>query len=258
VIKGVLPETGFATIGGQSGSGKSAQAIHLGVHLLPEAAQEYYIDRYRIKRKGGVLYLVLEGKHAFHLRLETSFEATLGKQRMKFEAGKPVGKQMKFGDRFMVPFAWNTYRPNLFERGPDDLIRLAEREVPCGPDTGEPRNQPSHGAAQAARQRRLGPGYSLSVARHDEDGDPLTTCVVKWEPDRRAQKEEKRPSAQAMLEKVLAETLNQHGTRIKPNGKDVVRAVRKDTVMFAFKAAYQAERGDADADAVSRAWRRAP
>jgi hypothetical protein len=58
-----------------------------------------------------------------------------------------------------------------------------------------------------------------------------------------------------MLEKVLAETLNQHGTRTKPNGKDVVRAVRKDTVMFAFKAAY--ERGDADADAVSRAWRRA-
>ena len=40
-----------------------------------------------------------------------------------------------------------------------------------------------------------------------------------------------------MLEKVLAEALDQHGTEIKPNGTDTVRAVRKDTVMFAFKTA---------------------
>ena len=28
-----------------------------------------------------------------------------------------------------APFAWNTYAPNLFEKGPDALIKLAEREA---------------------------------------------------------------------------------------------------------------------------------
>jgi hypothetical protein len=64
--------------------------------------------------------------------------------------------------------------------------------------------------------------------------------------------------AQAMLEKALTEALDQHGEEIEPNGKEAtpVRAVRKDTVMFAFKAAYQAEHADANVTAVEQAWRR--
>ena len=36
---------------------------------------------------------------------------------------------MKFGDRAKLPFCWNTYEPFLFEKGPDALIKLAEREA---------------------------------------------------------------------------------------------------------------------------------
>jgi AAA domain len=39
LIKGVFPQTGVATIGGQSGSGKSFIAIHLGVHFIPDCKQ---------------------------------------------------------------------------------------------------------------------------------------------------------------------------------------------------------------------------
>jgi RecA-family ATPase len=116
LVKGIFPQTGVATIGGQSGGGKSFQAIHLGVRLIPDCQQHFYIDKYRIKRHGGVLYLVLEGKPAFPLRLTAAFEAMLN-------------KQMKFGERAKLPFCWNTYQPNLFEKGPDTLLKLAEREA---------------------------------------------------------------------------------------------------------------------------------
>jgi hypothetical protein len=116
LIKGVLPQTGVATIGGQSGGGKSFHAIHLGVRLIPDCQQHYYIDKYRIKRHGGVLYLVLEGKPAFPMRVTAAFEQVLN-------------KQLEFGDRAKLPFCWNTYEPFLFEKGPDALIKLAEREA---------------------------------------------------------------------------------------------------------------------------------
>jgi hypothetical protein len=65
-------------------------------------------------------------------------------------------------------------------------------------------------------------------------------------------------SAQAILEEALTAALDRDGIEIKPNGKDAtVRAVRKDTVRLAFKAAYLAEHPDANNDAVSRAWQRA-
>src|SRR5262249_16027674 len=115
-IKGVLPQTGVAVIGGQSGGGKTFHAIHLASCLIPDCKQEFYIDRYRIKRHGGVLYLVLEGNPAFHMRVNTAFDAVLG-------------KQMKLGDRAKLPFSWNTYEPNLFDNGPDTLIKLAERDA---------------------------------------------------------------------------------------------------------------------------------
>jgi hypothetical protein len=52
LIKGIFPETGVATIGGQSGGGKSFHAIHLGVSLIPDCEQNFYIDKYKIKRHG--------------------------------------------------------------------------------------------------------------------------------------------------------------------------------------------------------------
>ena len=116
LIKGIFPQTGVATIGGQSGGGKSFQAIHLASRLIPDCEQNFYIDKYRIKRHGGVLYLVLEGKPAFPLRVKAAFETLLD-------------RQMEFGDRCKLPFAWNTYAPNLFANGPDNLIKLAEREA---------------------------------------------------------------------------------------------------------------------------------
>jgi hypothetical protein len=116
LIKGVLPQTGVATIGGQSGGGKTFHAIHLSVCLIPECKQHFYIDKYRIKRHGGVLYLVLEGKPAFHMRVATAFDAVLS-------------KQLKFGERAKLPFSWNTYEPNLFNKGPDALIKLVERDA---------------------------------------------------------------------------------------------------------------------------------
>jgi AAA domain len=116
LIKGIFPQTGVATIGGQSGTGKSFHAIHLGVRLIPDCQQNFYIDKYRIKRHGGVVYLVLEGKPAFPLRLTAAFE-------------QAFNKELEFGDRFKLPFAWNSYAPNLFDKGPDNLLRLVEREA---------------------------------------------------------------------------------------------------------------------------------
>src|SRR5262249_33876528 len=48
LIKGVLPQTGVAIIGGQSGTGKTFHAIHLATCLIPECNQKVYIDQYPI------------------------------------------------------------------------------------------------------------------------------------------------------------------------------------------------------------------
>ena len=118
LVKGIFPQTGVATFGGQSGAGKSFQAIHLSVCLIPDCQQTFYIDRYPIKRHGGVLYLVLEGKASFPLRVTAAFEQVLKRQQ-----------QMELGERAKLPFAWNTYAPNLFEKGLDNLMRLVDREA---------------------------------------------------------------------------------------------------------------------------------
>jgi hypothetical protein len=70
-------------------------------------------------------------------------------------------------------------------------------------------------------------------------------------------KQKKESPAQAMLEEVLTAALDQHSVEIKVDDKDAVRAVRKDTVRFAFKAAYQAKHADAGVEAERKAWRRA-
>jgi AAA domain-containing protein len=117
LIKGVLPQTGVAIIGGQSGTGKTFQAIHLATCLIPDCSQSFYIDHYPIKRHGGVLYIVLEGKPAFPMRVMASFEAILG-------------TQLQLDDRAKFPFSWNTFEPNLYtdDKSSDALIKLAERD----------------------------------------------------------------------------------------------------------------------------------
>ena len=117
LIKGVFPQTGVAIIGGQSGTGKTFHAIHLATCLIPQCNQSTYIDKYPIKRKGGVLYIVLEGKAAFPMRVMAAFEAILG--------------PLDFTGRDKFPFAWNTFEPNIYNNEDSDkeLIRLAEREV---------------------------------------------------------------------------------------------------------------------------------
>lgn len=72
LIKGMLPQTGVAMIGGQSGNGKTFQAIDLATCLIPDTNKNFYIDHYRIKRIGGVFYLVLEGKAAFATRVQAA------------------------------------------------------------------------------------------------------------------------------------------------------------------------------------------
>jgi Bifunctional DNA primase/polymerase, N-terminal/AAA domain len=116
LVKGVLPQTGVAVIGGQSGGGKTFHALHLAARLIPDCNELLYINKYHIKRRGGVLYFVLEGKPAFPLRVRAAFEELLD-------------DQLKFGDRYRLPFAWNTYEPHLYEKEPDGLLKLAERDA---------------------------------------------------------------------------------------------------------------------------------
>jgi hypothetical protein len=116
-IKGVLPQTGVAIIGGQSGTGKTFHAIHLATCLIPECNQNFYIDQYPIKRHGGVLYIVLEGKPAFPMRVMAAFEAMLGNELQ--------------WDKTKFPFSWNSFEPDLYndKDSADHLIRLAERDA---------------------------------------------------------------------------------------------------------------------------------
>jgi hypothetical protein len=116
LIRGVFPETGVATIGGQSGSGKSFHAIHFSLCVIPDCEQNFYIDQYRIKRKGGVLYFVLEGKASFPMRVTAAYNHMMD-------------RQMKFGERWKIPFSWNTYSPALFSEGPDALLKILERDA---------------------------------------------------------------------------------------------------------------------------------
>ncbi len=40
-----------------------------------------------------------------------------------------MDKQMEFGERLKIPFAWNTYSPSLFSEGPDALLKIIERDA---------------------------------------------------------------------------------------------------------------------------------
>jgi hypothetical protein len=90
----------------------------------------------------------------------------------------------------------------------------------------------------------------------DRDGEPLKSRVIDWNV-MRSERPKARSPTQVTLEQVLADVLSQHGETIKANGAADVRAARKAKVRLVFKAAYQAEHPDANADAVGEAFRRA-
>jgi AAA domain len=70
-IKGILPETGAAIMSGQWGVFKTTVALEISVCVM---AGLPFADRYRIKRRGAVLYIALEGEHMLSARLSAIAE----------------------------------------------------------------------------------------------------------------------------------------------------------------------------------------
>ena len=66
LIKGILPETGAALMAGQWGTFKTTVALDVSVCVM---AQLPFAGRYRVKRRGAVLYIALEGESMLAARL---------------------------------------------------------------------------------------------------------------------------------------------------------------------------------------------
>jgi hypothetical protein len=66
LIKGILPETGAALMAGQWGTFKTTVALDVSVSVM---AQLPFAGRYRVKRRGAVLFIALEGEGMLLARL---------------------------------------------------------------------------------------------------------------------------------------------------------------------------------------------
>jgi hypothetical protein len=66
LIKGILPETGAALVAGQWGTFKTTVALDVSVCVMAELP---FAERYRVKRRGAVLYIALEGEGMLSARL---------------------------------------------------------------------------------------------------------------------------------------------------------------------------------------------
>jgi hypothetical protein len=66
LIKGILPETGAALVAGQWGTFKTTVALDVSISVM---AQLPFAGRYRVKRRGAVLYIALEGEGMLAARL---------------------------------------------------------------------------------------------------------------------------------------------------------------------------------------------
>jgi hypothetical protein len=71
LIKNLLPETGVALLSGQWGTGKTFVALEIAGSVLPDTGGETFID-YRVKRRGGVLFIAAEGVARIGLRFEAN------------------------------------------------------------------------------------------------------------------------------------------------------------------------------------------
>jgi hypothetical protein len=66
LIKNILPETGVAIVSGQWGTFKTTTALDMSVCVMAELP---FAERYKIKRRGAVLYFALEGQGSVQSRL---------------------------------------------------------------------------------------------------------------------------------------------------------------------------------------------
>jgi hypothetical protein len=112
-IKGLLPRTGVGLLSGQWGTGKTFGALEIAGSVLPNMP-ETFID-YRIKRRGGVLFIAAEGVASIGLRFEAMLANKLGHSVMD-----PSPPQ---------PFAWINFQPQLLKQGANGLITIAKRET---------------------------------------------------------------------------------------------------------------------------------
>lgn len=99
LIKGILPETGAALIAGQWGVYKSTTAVDLCVSVM---TGKPFAGKFRVKRKGAVLFIALEGANALINRLEAT--AT-----------------HRGADEAPLPFAWRDDCPALTD---DDAVTI--------------------------------------------------------------------------------------------------------------------------------------
>jgi hypothetical protein len=113
LIKNLLTETGFGLISGQWGTAKTFVVLDIAGCVMPGVNQERFID-YRIKRRGGVLFVAAEGCGSIRLRFETMLARKLGRQDQ---------------DNPHQPFAWVNFQPELLRRGAKDLIAIAQRDA---------------------------------------------------------------------------------------------------------------------------------
>jgi hypothetical protein len=103
LIKDILPETGAALMAGQWGTFKTTTALDLSVCVMTELP---FAGRYRVKRRGAVLYLALEGEGAVQTRLSAI-----------------AGQRGIIGP---LPFAWRGDCPALMDKNATDVLcRLA-------------------------------------------------------------------------------------------------------------------------------------
>jgi AAA domain-containing protein len=66
LIKGILPETGVVLLSGQWGTFKTSVALDMSVCVMAGLS---FASQYRVRRRGAVLYLALEGEGMLHARL---------------------------------------------------------------------------------------------------------------------------------------------------------------------------------------------
>ena len=59
LVKGILPETGAALVAGQWGTFKTTVALDVSVCVMADLP---FAGQYRVKRRGAVLYIALEGE----------------------------------------------------------------------------------------------------------------------------------------------------------------------------------------------------
>jgi ribosomal protein S28E/S33 len=115
LIKNLLKETGVSLLAGQWGTVKTFGALDIASSLMPEVNQEFFID-YRIKRRGGVLFIAAEGASSIRLRFEVALANKLGRSALDW-------------DNPDQPFAHIDFKPQILQKGAGDLIAIALREA---------------------------------------------------------------------------------------------------------------------------------